>query len=222
MKTEKLVAALILMPVLFGLYLSFFQKKFFEDVYTREDGVIEWITVVALLMGCFLCLKRLWRSFGKRPQVFLMTTSVLALLYFFGAGEEISWGQRILGIESSDFFEHNNSQGEINLHNLIVGGVKINKLVFGTILAVSIIFYLAVWPVLYRKKASIRSFTDRWGIPVPQNYQISAYLLLFALVSLMPSHKRFEVMEYGGCLIFLLITWRPLNQAAFFSGSENN
>ena len=39
--------------------------------------------------------------------------------------EEISWGQRIIGFSTPEFFKLHNLQGEANLHNLITGPVDI-------------------------------------------------------------------------------------------------
>jgi hypothetical protein len=39
-------------------------------------------------------------------------------MFLFGAGEEISWGQRILNIETPDIIKKQNAQKEITLHNL--------------------------------------------------------------------------------------------------------
>jgi len=44
----------------------------------------------------------------------------LALLFFFGAGEEISWGQRIFGFKTPEQLAQVNKQDELNLHNLSV------------------------------------------------------------------------------------------------------
>jgi hypothetical protein len=44
----------------------------------------------------------------------------LAALFFFGAGEEISWGQRILGFQTPETLTQVNRQEEFNLHNLSV------------------------------------------------------------------------------------------------------
>lgn len=41
----------------------------------------------------------------------------IALMFFVIAMEEISWGQRIFDVESSEFFLEHNMQNEINLHN---------------------------------------------------------------------------------------------------------
>lgn len=42
----------------------------------------------------------------------------LGLLFLFGAGEEISWGQRILGFQTPQPLSEVNKQEEFNLHNL--------------------------------------------------------------------------------------------------------
>ena len=42
----------------------------------------------------------------------------LGIVFLVGFGEEISWGQRILGIETPESLEGINDQGETNLHNL--------------------------------------------------------------------------------------------------------
>ena len=42
----------------------------------------------------------------------------MALIFFFGAGEEISWGQRILGFQTPESLSQVNKQEEFNLHNL--------------------------------------------------------------------------------------------------------
>ena len=42
----------------------------------------------------------------------------LAALFFFITGEEISWGQRILGFGTPEFIGEDNQQGEFNIHNL--------------------------------------------------------------------------------------------------------
>ena len=81
--------------------------------------------------------------------MFLSVTFLCGLVFLFGAGEEISWGQRIFNTESSEFFLKNNAQQETNLHNLVVGGVKINKLVFGKGIAIFIVLYLVVFPIIW-------------------------------------------------------------------------
>jgi hypothetical protein len=135
----------------------------------------------------------------------------------FGAMEEISWGQRILGIESPGWFLKHNKQGEMNLHNLLIYGVNINKLVFGKILGILIGFYLLAVPLLYRFNHRFKKFVNRWGIPIAQNYQILLSVLVIILVQLHLSltGRAGELLELCNCFVFLLILVHPYNRQIF-------
>src|SRR5690606_5826178 len=102
--------------------------------------------------------------------------------FIFGAGEEISWGQRILNIESTEFFQKNNAQGETNLHNLVVGETKINKLIFGTILGILIASYCLILPTLARKVPAVMKLVEKFGVPIPRGHHVIAYLIIFLFV----------------------------------------
>jgi hypothetical protein len=200
----------------FGAILSFAHHRYFAEIYVVEDGVVEWLTVFALLMSCGLCLRRIFNLRSSKPPFFLFCTGILALLFFFGAGEEISWGQRIFGIESSEFFQENNAQGETNLHNLIVGDTKINKLIFGRGFALLLLTYLLVVTPLYRKKQWARDFFDRFGVPIPKNYHVIAYVVLLVVVEgIMESSKKGELTEFVCSYIVFLNFYRPWNQGVF-------
>lgn len=212
---EKITYQLIAIGTLFGLFICILNKTYYEATYAMEDGFLEWMTVYALLMCAQTCALRLYRLRSKKNLLFLLCTLAAFCIFMFGAGEEISWGQRIFGIESSEFFAANNSQKETNLHNLVVEGKKVNKIIFGTGLGIIVALYLLVLPVLYRKKESIKSFVNKFGIPVAKNHHIISYVLLFATTSLIPSSKRGEVLEFGGCLLFFLMLNFPLNEENF-------
>ena len=126
---EKFILFLLFIIVLIGYILFYTNVPLFEK-YVEEDGVVEWLTVFGLFPGAIVCFSRFATLLKKRSWWFLFVTLMLGLLLFFAAGEEISWGQRILGLKSPEFFAKNNAQHETNLHNLIVDGVKLNKLIF--------------------------------------------------------------------------------------------
>jgi len=63
---------------------------------------------------------------------------VYALLFFFAAGEEILWGQRIFGREAGEFFTARSERAETNIHNMKIGEYNLNKVIFGNILTVVI------------------------------------------------------------------------------------
>jgi hypothetical protein len=212
--TEKITLAYVVLIVLIAFAFFFFNPPSL-DVYLEEDGIVEWLTVFGLLAGFIICLLRFFRFLKTKNWWFLTVTLVLGLLLFMAAGEEISWGQRILGIKSSEYFLKNNAQGETNLHNLVVNGVKINKLVFSVILIAVLAIYLAILPVLYKTHKGIKNFIDKSGIPVPKPYQILSFLLLFGLSQLLKHDRNAELLEGGFAALFFLIISFPLNKELF-------
>ena len=114
---EKTVFSIVFILVIVGVAMSHSNREWFESFYVREDGPIEWLTVIALLCGAFLCWYRANILKPFRSNIFIASLIFLGMLFLFGAGEEISWGQRIIGVKSPSFFIENNSQMETNFHN---------------------------------------------------------------------------------------------------------
>ncbi|MCN4144131.1 MAG: hypothetical protein LC437_03365 [Thiohalomonas sp.] len=213
---EKIALAYCSVFTLIGFIWSYVDHDSFKLYYVMEDGFTEWSTVVFLLIGLFVCSRRVWLLKAQRPLLFLFMTSLLGLFFFFAAGEEISWGQRIFNVESSDFFVQNNAQGETNLHNLLLNDTKLNKVIFGRGIGILLLLYLAVLIPLYKRKEGVKNFLDKFAVPIAQNYQIAAYVLLLILVQvLMASSKKGEMLEFAGSIIFLLNVAYPYNKANF-------
>ena len=211
---EKCILALILLILLIAFGLLYFSPSSL-DIYLGEDGIVEWLTVGGLLAGAFVCFNRFIAFFKTKSWWFLLVTFVLGLLLFIAAGEEISWGQRILGIQSSEYFLKNNAQGETNIHNLVVNGVKINKLVFSTILIAVLGIYLVVIPILYKTNKAVKNFMDNSGIPIPRLYQIISFLIVFGISGLLKHDRNPELLECGAAALFFLIIYFPLNKFVF-------
>ena len=77
----------------------------------QEDGPLEWATVVLLLPAAWMCVRAArrggdWFWWG------------LGAFCVFFAGEEISWGQRLMAYQPPEYFLEHNSQQELNVHNL--------------------------------------------------------------------------------------------------------
>lgn len=195
-----------------AVVIAFIDVNWFENVYAVEDGFVENWTLVPLLIAALYAIIRAVKLYRTKNKSFIATLALIAIFSIFIAGEEISWGQRIFNVESSEFFQKHNAQGETNLHNMVVGTTKINKLIFSQLMVVSISFYLLILPFLYRKKEKVKQFCDRIGIPIARNYQIIACLLLFISISLIPSGKNAEILEAGITGLFLLIFLFPLNK----------
>jgi cell division protein FtsW (lipid II flippase) len=211
---EKITLLLVSIILLIGYILFYTNVQNFE-IYVREDGIVEWLTVVGLLAGCLVCLSRFVKLFKHKNWWFLTVILLLAILLFFVAGEEISWGQRILGIKSPEFFVEENSQHEMNFHNLVINGIKINKLVFSFGLIVMLAIYLGVMPILYYKNNKIKNFLNASGVPIPRLYQTISFVLLFIITSLLHHEKNSELLECGAALLFFLIVFAPKNKSIF-------
>jgi hypothetical protein len=84
----------------------------------EEDRLVEWSQFALLLPAGFLFAQvsvRLIRSGRTRLGVLYL---LLAIGVFFVAGEEISWGQRILGLHTPESLAAMNAQQEISVHNI--------------------------------------------------------------------------------------------------------
>ena len=211
---ETYVLVIVLYFITIGLLLSYIDMELYEGFFAVEDGFIEWLTVAALASSMILSLKRFF-SLKSKPLLFRLCLLGAAGIFFFGIGEEISWGQRILGIESPEFFKEHNTQAETNLHNLILGDVRINKVIFGTGLAILIIFYMLILPPLYSKYERVKKFVSSLAIPLPTQKQVVYYIFLFLAVEACPSARKGEMLEFGGSFIFFLTFFNSYNAHIF-------
>jgi hypothetical protein len=217
---EWAILTIITISIVTGFILVFNDRPQFLQ-FTVEDGIVEWLTVLGLLLGAFVAFKRVVTLRHKKGVVFLVASFLLGLVLIFGAGEEISWGQRILGLKSPEYFKEHNAQGETNLHNLVLGGIRLNRWIFSIGLTVVLGSYILLVPFLYRTKNWMRRFVNYCGIPLPRAYQIVAFIIVWALTELMPDGKRAEIAEEGTALLLYLIIAFPMNQKTFEQNSSS-
>jgi hypothetical protein len=88
----------------------FFDYKTLRKL-THEDGFIENLTVVFFVFAAVL----FFIAYRRTKNMLLLG---LALLVFLGAGEEVSWGQRIFHFRTPEEIDKINVQHEFNVHNL--------------------------------------------------------------------------------------------------------
>ena len=82
---------------------------------TREDHWVENLTAVWFFLASLL----FFTTAGTERDVFRRTVYILGgITMLFVTGEEISWGQRIVGFSTPDFLMDWNAQKEFNLHNI--------------------------------------------------------------------------------------------------------
>ena len=91
------------------LYLLLNEKTII--IIAKEDGLYEWGTAIFFLFASIL----FFLSFIRTKALLLC---LLAVVFFMGFGEEISWGQRLFNIKEPEIMNEINVQHELNIHNI--------------------------------------------------------------------------------------------------------
>jgi len=208
-RIEKLTYVCLTLVIAGGIFLAWYDESLFRNHYIVEDGVLEYYTAALLFIIGVLLLRRILSDRKNHPPRFTFILGFVSLLMFFGAGEEISWGQRIFNIESGEFFQNHNRQVETNLHNLEVNGVNINKLIFGKTMTVFLVFYYLALPITFMKKQSVQNFMAKWYIPVPKIHHGLVFLTAALAILLVASTKKGELNEVCVATFFFITVYRP-------------
>jgi hypothetical protein len=94
-----------------AMLLIAYRWPHYYETLLQEDRPVEWGTVWVFLVAGVV---RGFEAFRTRRPF----DALVALFCLFVAGEEFSWGQRLFGYGSPEYFLANNYQQELNLHNL--------------------------------------------------------------------------------------------------------
>ena len=183
-KTEVVLFSALGVVLILSAYFGYTDGEYFDLTFAREDGAIEYATFFFLLLISLLQFFRLFSVSKDKKVLWKVSVFFLAILFLFGAGEEISWGQRIFDIQSGDFFSENNVQKETNLHNLKIGDVKLNKLIFSQILIAVMAIYLLIGFRKIKKKipAKNNSYTSHFLPNSSGKIAIKAVLIINAKI----------------------------------------
>ncbi len=210
-KSFKITIKLLIFCVILVSFTFFFKENLYKYLI-KEDGIIEYLTCLLLLIASVLLFWKVIKIKFCKGHKWFYFNLLMALGLFFGFGEEISWGQRIFSIPSNDFFIKYNSQNETNIHNFIVADVKINKLIFSYCFSVIFGIYFLFLYFLYKKSNHIKNIVDKFGIPVPKVKHSATFILSsVAAVSFISDGKKWELWECLFALFFLLILTDPYN-----------
>ncbi len=146
--------------VLATTYPAAYVRMTYEDLY--GEWLQTWLFVAVLVLAVPLATRR-WR--------YRWCFALLALAAFYTVMEEISWGQRLLGIESPAFFAEHNVQGETNLHNFLTGpDSTLVKDVVEYTLAAALIAFGLLYPLALRLGWAPARWLDRVGVAAPPLY----------------------------------------------------
>jgi hypothetical protein len=106
----------------------------------KEDGFIEQYTAVNFLIASLIS-----AIIAKKERVrgWRITYTVFAVGFFLCFGEEISWGQRIIGFQTPEIYQNINVQKEFNMHN--IGGYFSDHLFILGVFIYGFVFPLLTW-----------------------------------------------------------------------------
>ena len=200
------VFAVAIFPILLAIFWGFNQiHPYYYNRLTNEDNFVEWGTVVFLLLAAVLAILHAVRSKrdAKRYFWFFVLFAISCSLF---AIEEISWGQRIFGLESPEYFLEHSDQQEINIHNIVNEKFSVRT---KHIAAWVLLGYGVALPMLARYQF-VFSFVKRLGIVIPPLVLIPGFIF----ASVMTWDRFFsgqdeEVAEFFfSILIFLVMVFQ--------------
>lgn len=154
---------------IYSVYLAFSDTQaYFDFIY--EDGVLETVSALSWLFAA-LCMtvyvimhKADSRIHGQRKYLIIMIA-----LFILCGGEEISWGQRLIGYSPPDLMMSINLQQETNLHN--IGSIS----VFSNLFFLLTCSYFIVLPIIYWKKKEVLYTLSYFSIPFPERVSICTF-----------------------------------------------
>lgn len=208
---EIVITSVLFISILIAIYLRYFVSIESYLEFVKEDGIVEYLTFFFLLLSSLVCLYRVNQYIKIKKGLWILTWAILAVMFFFAAGDEISWGQRIFNIQSSEFFLEHNKQAETNLHNLVVGGTSINKLVFSQLMFAVLVIYFLFSRLMVSKTLFIRKLINRFRIPLPKLFHIIVMGAAILLILTIQEIKDSELNELSFAMIFFLIFLNPAN-----------
>jgi len=178
------------------LLIGYFAPDHYQ-MLMQEDRPVEWTTVWLFLAAGVIGL----RNSIRHRRIF---DGLVALFCLFIAGEEISWGQRLLGFYPPEYFLAHNFQQEANIHNL-PGSFFKPKWIFMIALA----GYGVLLPLLSRLKRPERVMT-LVGASVPPIQIMPWFIAAIVLMLWYPFKLTGEWVELlAGSLFLVAVRLRP-------------
>ncbi len=211
--SQKVATWIFWMPLVGAvvLVLARLDKELYRFLL-HEDGVVEWAQFICFVVACVagVGVARFRFRAGHPWQAALFLC--LAVVMVFAAGEEISWGQRVLELQTPEYFQLNNKQDEISLHNIgsTLDVFKLAMLLAGATGAVA---------YLVNRKVHLQWYWDQADyLLIPPFFLASSFFFVFAyqLVrhTLLPT-SGFTITRYGEwsefCLAFAIAMFVGLN-----------
>ena len=197
--------------------------------WVLEDGVFEYATAIWFLLASILFILLYVRSHTGNNFFILKTKKnifylLLGMLFFFGCGEEISWGQRLLNIDPPEKLKEINAQKEITLHNLYFFSDEMDeygnkKKTITSLFALSRLYvffwflYCILIPIFNKASIKFSNFLKTLNLPIVPlglgvlflvNYLLSRVIGI--INNSVTTHSIVEIKEANGAFIFFMIS----------------
>lgn len=188
--------------ILIGYY---FPSSFY--ILMLEDGTAEWVTFYSFaISGCIVLLYLLGLSkAGQRVFSFSFFIPLAVVLFcLVVAGEEISWGQRLLAFKPPNVFLEHNYQQELNVHNLFkkdgLWGIAIESKQM--VMLVALVFGV-LFPLITRFIPQCKQMEKH----APALFLMPFFLLVIVMEKFYPIKLTGEACEMYLGFIFLIHTF---------------
>ncbi len=184
---------------------------------TAEDGPLEWVQflVVVAIVGATAGLGLTGWRHGLR--VWGILYALVSLGALFVAIEEISWGQRIVGLVTPAELEEINRQGETNVHNipLVQNLFGLAELVVAAYAVVASMIVAMRRPAIPHLYLAVPPVLLAGLFLVPAVYRLARYTVVpEAGQTLNRIAEVAELMLYAAILAFVLLALRRLRAEA--------
>jgi len=182
---------------------------YFPQLYifcTYEDMYGEWGQAFFFLVTFIFSTLNVINSASRRFRWFFM---LLAFASFYTFMEEISWGQRLFGYDTPEFFEKHSYQDEANLHNLLTGPVESwTKTTLTYLITIGLIGYGLIFPIALKMHWKPAIWFEQSGVVAPPLALLPAFLFggLFELELF-----SFNEAEVAELLVAMAMAFTALN-----------
>ena len=185
------------------------------SMYWQEGGPVEWLQFLFLVVAMLFSLFVSKRMFADRGWILAFLYLMLAMGLFFVAGEEILWGQDILGYETPAALAQSNYKAEMSVHNVssLVIWFDVGKLLIGA---------YGSFAVFGLMRLSRRIDTASLMLIVPPLFLTSPFIIMlvqrllrFTLITdnIPVGYGEFEELcFYYGIMMFTWLVWRRIRR----------
>ena len=215
---ESIALTLISTMITIGVISSYISPETYYWLYA-EDKLAEWIDFYSFLIAGLFFIWRFFHIYQNKNAHKVSKYSLLlcGILLIFFAGEEISWGQRIIGFESSTFFKQYHCHQYTNFHCLYLGGflgIGNTGDWFNVSMNFISILYLIILPIVLKYSQKAENFINCTYLPTPKTNHSVVFTFLFILtcISKITIWDNSEPLQVIATFIFCLVTINPKNK----------